>query len=72
MIFRDDPVHLRLLEHDLGHQDGIRVSDAAPGEDAAVPVVPLEQHGSVWAHPFDHLGHVGLASHATLALRHDG
>src|SRR5262249_27418502 len=36
-------VHLRLLQHDLGHEDAVRLARAPPGEVAAVSRVPGEQ-----------------------------
>ena len=40
VVLRDDPFHLRLLEHDFRYEDGVRVRDAAPGQDAGVARVP--------------------------------
>ena len=40
VVLRDDALDLSLLEHDLRDEDGIRVGDAAPGEDASVARVP--------------------------------
>ncbi len=31
-VLRHDPIHLSLLEHDLGHQDAIGVAGAPPGQ----------------------------------------
>ena len=39
-VLEDDAVDLRLLEHDLRHENSVRVGDAAPGEDAGVAGVP--------------------------------
>ena len=39
-VLGDDALHLGLLEHDLRDEDGVRVGDAAPGEDAGVARVP--------------------------------
>ena len=36
MVFRDDPIHLGLLEHDLRDQDLVRAVRLPPGELAAV------------------------------------
>ena len=37
MIVRDDRSHLCLLEHELGHQDSVRVFRAPPGKLIAAP-----------------------------------
>src|SRR5712691_2097365 len=42
-ILGDDPVDLRLLEHDLGDEDAIGIAGPAPREVAAVSRVPGEQ-----------------------------
>src|SRR5262245_22911347 len=43
VVLRDHPIYLRLLQHDLGDQDAIRIGGPAPGEVAAVAPVPREQ-----------------------------
>jgi hypothetical protein len=43
VVFRNDTVDLRLLQHDLRHQHAIRLPGAAPGQVAAVLGVPREQ-----------------------------
>ena len=40
VVLRDDALDLGLLEHHFRDEDGIRVGDAAPGEDAGVARVP--------------------------------
>src|SRR5437667_460251 len=41
IIIGDNCGNLRLLEHDLGDEDGIGVASLAPRENAAVLVVPI-------------------------------
>ncbi len=43
MIIRDHSGDLRLLEHELGNEDGVRVAGAAPGQIAAVAAKPAEK-----------------------------
>ena len=43
IIVWDDRGDLRLLEHELGHQDRVRISGATPGEIAALFPVPGEE-----------------------------
>src|SRR3989441_541744 len=43
MVLRNHPLHLRLLQHDLGDEHPVRVARAAPGKIAAVLRVPREQ-----------------------------
>src|SRR5262245_3699431 len=43
VVLRDHPVDLRLLQHDLGDQDAIRVFGAPPRQVAAMLAVPGEQ-----------------------------
>jgi hypothetical protein len=43
MILGNHPVDLRLLEHDLGNQDAIRVACLSPGEVTAMPPIPVQQ-----------------------------
>jgi len=38
-IFLDYPLDLRLLQHDLGHEDAIGIARRAPGEIAAVTAI---------------------------------
>ena len=40
---RNDRLHLRLLQHDFGHQDVIRVAGLSPGQIASVAPIPREQ-----------------------------
>ena len=42
-VFWLDPVHLGLLQHDLGHQNPIGISGSPPGQITSVPVVPAEE-----------------------------
>ena len=41
-VFWLDPVHLGLLQHDLGHQNSIGITGSPPGQITSVPVVPAE------------------------------
>ncbi len=43
VVFGHDPLHLRLLEHDLRDEDVVRVPGAAPRQVAPVAAVPLQQ-----------------------------
>src|SRR6266542_2115664 len=43
LIFRDDAIHLRLLEHDLRDEDAVGFARPAPGKVAAVACVPGEE-----------------------------
>src|SRR3989338_2609010 len=38
-IISDNPVHLRLLQHNLGEEDGIRVCRVAPGQVPSLPCI---------------------------------
>src|SRR5262249_14231693 len=41
--FGNDAIDLRLLEHDLGDENGVRVARAAPGQVARVLAIPRHQ-----------------------------
>ena len=43
VVLGEDALHLGLLEHDLGDQNGVGVVGMAPGEIAALPGVPVKQ-----------------------------
>jgi len=43
VIVRDDGGDLRLLEHELGNEDCVRVPNPAPGEIAPMPTIPTQQ-----------------------------
>ena len=43
LVFRQDAVHLRLLQHDLGDEDVVRVAGVPPRQVPAVAAVPIEQ-----------------------------
>ena len=43
IIIRDNRRNLRLLEHDLGDEDGVGVASLAPRKNAAVVVIPIRQ-----------------------------
>jgi hypothetical protein len=43
LVVGEDHLHPRLLQHDFGKPDPIRVARAAPGEVAVVPVEPAEE-----------------------------
>ena len=43
VVLRDDPVHLGLLQHDLGDQDVIGIGGAAPRQLALMAPIPAEQ-----------------------------
>ena len=43
IIIRDNRGNLRLLEHDLGHENGVGVASLAPRKNAAVLVIPIRQ-----------------------------
>jgi hypothetical protein len=43
VIIRDHGDDLRLLEHELGNQDCVRIADSAPGEIAPMPTIPTQQ-----------------------------
>ena len=43
MIIRDDGGDLRLLEHELGNEDCVRIAGPAPGEIAPMPTIPAQQ-----------------------------
>ena len=43
MVLGHDPLHLRLLEHDLRDEDVVRVGGAAPRQVAPMATVPAEQ-----------------------------
>jgi hypothetical protein len=43
VVIRHDGGDLRLLEHELGDEDCVRVSGPAPGEIAAVTTMPAEK-----------------------------
>ena len=42
-VARNDPLDLRLLEHDFRHEDRVRVTSPPPGQIAAVLLEPVEQ-----------------------------
>ena len=44
-VARNDPVDLRLLEHHLADEDGVRVPRVTPREVAAGAVVPRQEEG---------------------------
>jgi hypothetical protein len=46
MIIRDHSGHLRLLEHELGDDDCVRIARLAPGEIAAVTAKPAEKRAA--------------------------
>ena len=46
MIVRDDGGDLRLLEHELGNEDCVRVTGPAPGEIAAVTAIPADKRAA--------------------------
>src|SRR5260370_109933 len=58
-IFRDHPLHLRLLEHDLGNEHAVGHALAAPRQVAAVARVPGEQATLEAAHGGLRRGHAG-------------
>ena len=43
MIIRDDGGDLRLLEHELGNEDCVRIAGPAPGEIAPMPTIPTNK-----------------------------
>ena len=43
MIIWDDGGDLRLLEHELGNEDRVRIAGPAPGEIAPMPTIPTQQ-----------------------------
>jgi hypothetical protein len=43
LVLRENPIHLRLLEHNLGNQDVIGVAGVTPGQITAVLRVPLQK-----------------------------
>jgi len=43
VIIRDDGCDLRLLEHELGDEDCVRIAGLAPGEIAPVAAIPAEK-----------------------------
>ncbi len=43
IIIRDNRGNLRLLEHDLGDEDGVGVASLAPRKNAAVLVIPVRE-----------------------------
>ena len=46
VIFRQDAIDLRLLQHHFGDEDVIRVARPAPGKVAAVAVVPAKKRAA--------------------------
>ena len=45
-VVRDDRSDLRLLEHELGHQDGVRIFGATPGEIAPLFSIPDKEQAT--------------------------
>jgi len=43
VIIRDNAGNLRLLEHELGHKDCVRIASSAPGKIAAAPTKPANK-----------------------------
>jgi cob(I)alamin adenosyltransferase len=43
VIFRKDAIHLRLLEHDLGYQDAVRVARETPRQVPSVAAIPFKK-----------------------------
>jgi hypothetical protein len=43
VIIRDHGGDLRLLEHEFGNEDCVRIADPAPGEIAPMPTIPTQQ-----------------------------
>ena len=43
---RDDRLHLRLLQHDFAHPDGVGIARAAPRQVARVRGEPVQQGGN--------------------------
>jgi len=43
VIIRDHGGDLRLLEHELGNEDCVRIAGPAPGEIAPMPTIPAQQ-----------------------------
>ena len=46
IIIRNDGGDLRLLEHELGDKDCVRIAHLAPGEIAAVAAKPAEKRAA--------------------------
>ena len=46
MIIRDDGGDLRLLEHELGNEDCVRIAGPAPGEIAPMPTIPANRRAA--------------------------
>jgi hypothetical protein len=46
VIIWDYGSDLRLLEHELGNEDCVRMADPAPGEIAAVPAIPADKRAA--------------------------
>ena len=42
-VFRQHPIDLRLLQHDLGHENVVRIRRLSPRKIAPVPAIPGEQ-----------------------------
>jgi hypothetical protein len=38
--------HLRLLQHELGNEDRVRIAGPAPGEIAAMPTIPANKRSA--------------------------
>ena len=52
MIIRDDGGDLRLLEHELGNEDCVRIAGPAPGEIAPMPTIPTNKTSGEKRHDF--------------------
>src|SRR5262249_18698198 len=46
VIIRDDGGDLRLLEHELGHKDRVRIASPAPGKIATMSVIPSKKRAT--------------------------
>ena len=46
MIIRDHGGDLRLLEHELGNEDCVRIAGPAPGEIAPMPTIPANKRAA--------------------------
>ena len=42
MVLRHDPIDLRLLQHDFGDEDVVRIGSAAPRKVASVCLMPRQ------------------------------
>jgi hypothetical protein len=46
VIIRDDGCDLRLLEHELGHKDRVRIASPPPGKIAPMIAIPMNKRAT--------------------------